>query len=489
MRSTFVRQMALTVALILLTVAFLGSAFQMTITSYLESEKTGTLADNAHSIAALSRAYGSAEALESSWDFAMTMHLASRVSGADAVVCDLQGRVLVCTCDRFSCEHIGRYLEAGPVRTALINGELSAKGDLGLYQEERFYHALRLSAADERVFGVIVVSSPTADVSSRVARMLRIFLFTALVAMVIAVVATWFVSRHMARPVRELTDVVRRFGHGELSARAKCRRSDSAEVEALAAAFNNMADTLEQTDRRRQEFVANVSHELKTPMTTIGGYMEGMLDGTIPQEQHPKYMRMVSDEVRRLSRMVRSMLDLSRMQADGLDESKKTRFDLGEAVTQVLLSFEQKIEQRRLEVDLHLPEKPLYTVAVQDAVTQVVYNLVDNAVKFCSDCGYLRVHVRQEGAKALVTVENTGACIPPEELPLIFDRFHKLDRSRSKDRDGVGLGLYIVKTIVGAHGEDIWVESRDGRTAFTFTMPAVKSTNSERGSAHGTEKA
>ena len=274
--------------------------------------------------------------------------------------------------------------------------------------------------------------------------------------------------------MRQLAQTVRRFGHGDLSVRAQQDDSLSLEMTDLTASFNNMADALQQSEQRRQEFIANVSHELKTPMTVIAGYMDGMLDGTIPPEQHRHYMQIVSEEVRRLSRLVRSMLQISRMQTEGLDESQKTRFDLSGAVTQVLFSFEQKIDQRHLEVDVQLPEKPLYTVAQQDAVTQVIYNLLDNAVKFCNDCGYLTVLVRQEGDKALVSIRNTGPTIPPEELPRIFDRFHKLDKSRSLDRTGVGLGLYIVKTIIGAHGEDIWVESRDGATTFTFTLPAVK---------------
>ena len=473
MKSAFVRQMGLTVALILLTVVFLGSAFHFTITPYLETEKSKTLAGNAHSIAALTRAYGTAADLEHSWDFAMSMNLASRVSNADAVVCDTHGRVLVCACETLFCEHLGKTVDPALVEQTLTEGEVSTRGTLPLYPEERYIHSVRLSTMEETVLGAVIVSTPVAEVTEYVSQMFRIFLLTALVVLAIAVLVTFLVSRQMAKPMGELAETVRRFGHGELTARATVEGS-STEMDALASAFNSMADSLEQTERRRQEFVANVSHELKTPMTTIGGYVDGMLDGTIPQTEHLRYMRLVSDEVRRLSRMVRSMLDLSRMQSNGLDESQKCRFDLGETVTQVLLSFEQKIDRRRLEVDLRLPEKPLYTVAQRDGVTQVVYNLVDNAVKFCNDCGYLRVWVRQDGGKAFVTVENTGAVIPPAELPLIFDRFHKLDKSRSRDRDGVGLGLYIVKTIIGAHGEDIWVESRDGKTAFTFTMPAVK---------------
>ena len=167
------------------------------------------------------------------------------------------------------------------------------------------------------------------------------------------------------------------------------------------------------------------------------------------------------------------MLDLSRLQAQGIDESRKTRFDLGDVMSDVLITFEQKINARGLQVSVDLPEKPVWTKADRDAITQVVYNLLDNAIKFCPVGGNLGLILEQDGQKARLRIRNTGQTIPPEELPLIFDRFHKTDKSRSTDRDGVGLGLYIVKTIVLAHGEDIYVTSRDGKTEFTFTLPLV----------------
>jgi signal transduction histidine kinase len=235
-----------------------------------------------------------------------------------------------------------------------------------------------------------------------------------------------------------------------------------------------MADVLERGERQRQDFVANVSHELKTPMTTIAGYLDGMLDGTIPAQDQKACMEIVSCEVKRMSRLVRSMLEISRMQSQGVEESQLSRFDLGDLTAQALLTFESKIRTKKLHVTADLPEKPFYTVAHKDGITQVLHNLMDNAIKFSNDGGDLTVSLQKEGAKLHLSVKNTGEGIPKEELPLIFDRFHKLDKSRSADPNGVGLGLYIVKTIVGAHGENIWVESHGGETVFTFSLPYVK---------------
>ena len=209
-------------------------------------------------------------------------------------------------------------------------------------------------------------------------------------------------------------------------------------------------------------------------MTTIGGYVDGILDGTIPEDRQRHYLQLVSDETKRLSRLVRSMLDISRLQdQQGIPEEKKSRFDVEECAGQVLITFEQKIVGKALDVQVDMPEHPVYTFANQDYITQVIYNLLDNAVKFCPQSGTLGLTIREGGSKVYISVSNDGQTIPPEELPLVFDRFHKLDKSRSANRDGWGLGLYIVKTIVCSHGENISVSSKNGKTEFTFTLPLV----------------
>ena len=202
--------------------------------------------------------------------------------------------------------------------------------------------------------------------------------------------------------------------------------------------------------------------------------MYGILDGTIPPEKGRQYLTMVSDETKRLSRLVRSMLDISRLQDQGgITEEQKTRFDVTECAGQVLISFEQKINGKKLDVQVDFPEHPVFTFANQDSITQVIYNLVDNAVKFCPEGGILSLELREGKGKIYLSVSNSGEVIPPEELPLVFDRFHKTDKSRSRNRDSWGLGLYIVRTIIDSHGENISVTSREDKTSFTFTLPLV----------------
>ena len=317
----------------------------------------------------------------------------------------------------------------------------------------------------------VAASAAAVQFNDQMGDALRINLVAVLVVMLLSLPLVWIIVQRQTKPIKDMTAAARKLAHGQMDARVPTGGANSLEMDELAVAFNNMAQALQTSELKRQEFVANVSHELKTPMTTISGYMDGMLDGTIPEQDRPRYMAVISEEVKRLSRLVRSMLEISRLQDKGIPPERKKSFDICETVGQVLISFEQKINRKGLDVQVDLPEQGAKVYADPDAITQVVYNLTDNAVKFCPEGGVLSFALRQtKQNKYLVSVKNTGPTIPPEELPLVFDRFHKTDKSRSVDRDGVGLGLYIVKTIIGSHEEDIYVTSRDGVTEFSFTL-------------------
>ena len=295
-----------------------------------------------------------------------------------------------------------------------------------------------------------------------------IFFFIAVVVLCIAFISSSIFSLQQVKPLREMADAVRKFGMGEYDTRVEdYGRKD--EIGDLATAFNAMADSLACSEKRRQEFVANISHELKTPMTTISGFTNGILDGTIPPEKVNDSLQVISSETARLSRLVRKMLDVSALQARESVESQ-VEFDVSETMVQVMISLEGKIKGRQLDMDVQIPDNPVRVWGDPDGITQVCYNLLDNAAKFATPGTAIAVTITTKGTKAYISVKNRGETIPPEELSMIFDRFHKSDRSRSIDKEGVGLGLYIVKTILNNHKENITVTSRDGVTEFIFTL-------------------
>jgi len=234
-----------------------------------------------------------------------------------------------------------------------------------------------------------------------------------------------------------------------------------------------MGYELKINEDSRKSFVANVSHELKTPMTSIGGFIDGMMDGTIPAGQEKKYLGIVSNEVKRLSRMVVSMLNLSKIEA-GEIELSPIIYDVTAQVFETLLSFEKTINEKHIDIEGFEEMGSVLMRADKDLVQQVIYNLLDNAVKFTPENGTISVFAENDGETTTVTVRNSGQGISEEEISRIFERFYKVDKSRSYDTKGVGLGLYIVKTIINMHDGEITASSKQGEyTEFSFEIPYI----------------
>ena len=465
----------LTVTLILLvSLLSVGLLLRSLIQDYLTDHTFDQLEHDAHVVADLAAAYYT-EGNLTTMDYLINLDVASQVSQSDAVICNTRGKILLCSDSPFGCKHQGLSVGTDYLQKVIRSDNVRDTGVIkGLYDHSRYICSVPIRSGSGAVVGIVILSQPEDSNDALLGRLTEIYVFLSVLAVVLAALFMGLYVKRQNAPLREMAKTARDFGHGDLDARVELRSNYSAEVEELALAFNNMASSLQKSEYQRQEFVANVSHELKTPMTTIGGYIDGILDGTIPPERSRQYMRVVSDETKRLSRLVRSMLDISQLQQEqGIPEEKKLRFDLEECAGQVLITFEQKIISKGLEVEVDMPEHPVYTLANQDYITQVIYNLVDNAVKFCPQGGTLGLRIREGGDKAYISIYNDGQTIPAEELPLVFDRFHKIDKSRSQHREGWGLGLYIVKTIVCSHGENIRVTSENGETAFTFTLPFV----------------
>ena len=470
MGSTRSRTYLAAIVIFLVALLLLGWVLQLFTEDYLAKQAFSRLENHAQLLSDLTKAYLSQGSLYS-MQYLFNLEVACQAGEIDALICDPNGKILLCSNAPLGCEHQGITLKGELITKAMSRGSSQDTGMLkDLYPETRYVLAQNVRSGDAAI-AIVLVSMPTAQTTAMIDRISDTFLLAALAVSLLTVVALAHISGYLSNPLQEMAKTASAFGHGDLDARVRLDKRQPKEVEELALAFNNMASSLQKSEYQRQEFVVNVSHELKTPMTTIGGYVDGILDGTIPPEKCGHYMRIVSDETKRLSRLVRSMLDISQLQSDGIPEEKKLRFDLEEAVGQVLITFEQKINAKDLQVEVDMPEHPVFTMANQDYITQVIYNLLDNAVKFCPAGGTLGVRIREGGGKAYISISNDGQTIPPEELPLVFDRFHKLDKSRSQNRDGWGLGLYIVKTLVCSHGEDISVSSTDEKTEFTFTLP------------------
>ncbi|MCI8806913.1 MAG: HAMP domain-containing histidine kinase [Oscillospiraceae bacterium] len=471
MKTMYGRQFATMVGMVLLSFLMLGASFATLSYQYTIREKKDTLERNAKYIAQFTSDSVNTGGSEVWRTPAFQKYLSSvaKVSDSHVMVATPEGVIVYATSGDADLSGF-QYAELSPATVNDIVKGARVGMDLldGLYQEPRYLVGLPITNAGGYLQGLVLVSASASNISGVWRDLFGILLVTTLAVVLIAAVISSVTSMRMAQPIKEIAAAARQFGLGQFDVRvdAGCRQD---EVGELAEAFNAMADSLSKSEQRRSEFIANVSHELKTPMTTIAGFADGILDGTIPPDQERHYLQIISSETRRLSRLVRSMLDLSRLQSD--ERAAQQQFDLCETLVRALVSLERKVNAKDLEVDAQLPEdEPIPVWGDQDAITQVCYNLLDNAIKFSQEGGVLGLSVTVKGPKATVTISNQGETIPPEEQQLIFDRFHKTDHSRSADRDGVGLGLYIVKTILNSHKENISCVSEDGVTKFIFTM-------------------
>lgn len=319
-----------------------------------------------------------------------------------------------------------------------------------------------------KVCGYLVASCEAGRMDSLLNVIIKTVVMSTLWVLLAAMVGVYYVTEQVIGPIRSIRRAAKCFSQGQFDVRVPVRGQD--EVAELSQAFNNMASSLEDLENLRSTFLANVSHDLRTPMTTISGFVDGILDGTIPPERQNHYLETISVEVKRLSRLVSSLLDLSRIQA-GDRKFVFVPFDICEMGRQILISFEQKLEEKHLDVSFETTEDRMMAFADHDAIYQVFYNLCHNAVKFSREGGAYRISIKDENRKIRVTVYNEGDGIPKEDLPYVFDRFFKSDKSRGQDKTGAGLGLFIAKTIMNSHGEEIRVDSEYGSYCeFSFTL-------------------
>ena len=468
------RQLYVTAGTVMLTLLLLGASFFALSYNYARNQRSDEIIAQAKVMSQLSVSYLETgryltmEELRSDPGFQQLASFAAMVSDVDFMICDEEGHVLLSTDETLD----GRVLTmpADMTRSIMEEGSSSRRDDLdGLYQSKRFVVGVpAVNSETLAVVGEVFAVATMMSLDTMWRGFVGLFFMTSFVSLMIAFMSASIAAMRQVKPIREMAQATRLYAEGDFDVRMRdYGRND--EVGELAASFNNMAESLQQTERQRREFIANISHELKTPMTTIAGYTDGILDGTIPPENERRYLQIISNESRRLSRMVRRMLDVSQLQA--IDPLRGgNHFDICESMRRVLISMEQKINDRHLDVDADIPEEPILVLGDNDMITQVIYNLLENATKFAREGTALYLGITAIDGKARVTVRNLGDTIPADELPLLFERFHKSDKSRSEDKDGVGLGLYIVKTILEQHKEKINVTSEDGVTTFTFSL-------------------
>lgn len=473
-KSIFSKYFGVCAGLILVSFIVLGGVFLVFASRYFQNDKYKLLNKNAQRASELLQTYYEDGELGET-DIKIMQGVFGAMSesvNAQIFVTDVNGKVTYCT-EMSPCSHTGVNISESVMKNLRNNREYSEMGKLGgVYSDMYYTVATPIEDIKGNVWGyVFVTSHASAELNSFLTEILKMFLISAVAVLAITFVAVYFVSMQMVKPLRDMARAAKKIGMGEFDTRLSVSSYD--EMGQLAMALNSMAESLSTIEVARRSFTANISHELKTPMTTISGFIDGILDGTIPYEKQEYYLNIVSSEVKRMSRLVKTMLNLSRIEA-GEMKINKSRVNIVDIACQAVFSFEQKIEAKNVDIR-GLDHEKIMADADKDLIQQVIYNLTENAVKFVEEKGYIEYNFKNDGQNVTISIKNSGKGLSKEEIPKIFDRFYKSDRSRGLDKNGVGLGLYIVRSIVGLHDGNIMVKSNQGEfVEFIVTLPVSK---------------
>lgn len=471
-KSIFTKYFTVCATMIIISITILGAIFLMFVSRYFKEDKYELLKANAQRAAAITQENFVVKGLIEANGTSDLLRAMALTIDATFFITNTGGETVLCTQDA-PCAHTGHRVPASIMTSVHADGEYAEMGKLGgIYETPTYTVGVPLINKDGEKIGYMFTSMHASrQLQDFLGEILKMFLISAVVVLAFTFIITYFVSLQMVKPLRQMALAAQRFGNGEFSTRLTVTSDD--ETGHLATALNNMAQSLSTVETMRRSFVANISHELKTPMTSIAGFIDGILDGTIPPEKEKYYLSIVSDEVKRLARLVKTMLNLSKIEA-GEMQITLTKINIVDIICQTVFSFEQQIDRKKITIK-GLDNPAVIVDADSDLIHQVVYNLTENAVKFVDEGGYIEFSFKTEGLKTYISIKNSGEGLSKEEIPKIFERFYKTDKSRGLDKNGVGLGLYIVRSIVGLHGGDVNVASVEGEySEFTFSIAVSK---------------
>lgn len=465
-KSVFKKYFYICASIIIISFTFLGAVLLFFASSYFKQDKKEFLLYSANEIAQQTLSiYNKNGEL----DVEELLHIYAvydRVMNAQILLVDSNGRGVTCT-KTFNSQS-GSFTVPGSIMDELHIDDFYEMGKLDGLHSETHYTAIVPVLIQGQPEYYVLVSMPATELVEFLKEIFRMFILACLIAIIGVFIMVYFAMLGLVRPLREMSAAARQYAKEDFSKRIP--PYNEFEFSELSTALNEMATNLASSEQMRRSFIGNVSHELRTPMTSIAGFIDGILDGTIPKSEQSKYLMIVSSEVKRLSRLVRSMLNLSRIDAGEMKLSK-SNFDVVEVVLSTIFAFEQQLNEK--SVDIRGLDSDKVTIhGDSDLIHQVIYNLIENAVKFVDEGGYIEFSFGEDEDNVYISIKNSGTGIEREDIPRIFDRFYKTDKSRSQDKSGVGLGLFLVRSIIKLHGGDIIVESVVGEFCeFTISIP------------------
>lgn len=473
MRNKLFNKLFLTTAIALVvSVLLILVLLSVSVNSYFINDKKQLLTDNCKTVAGVLTSRTDSNINFQAGLDAMISVVSNAVLG-ETYVCDADGNIFSCSCNEWrqekNCIH-SKGVIPEKVLTSAEKGSFFEVGRLqGRFLKTYYTAVAPFYSGDGSVAGFVLISSPAHILQSMWSELTNIFILCTALPLTVLFVFLYIATKKITRPVNMMSKAAVKMSKGDFSERIPVNGDD--EIAELSKAFNAMSNSLTQLESMRRSFIANVSHELRTPMTTIGGFIDGILDGTIPPDKEEQYLTIVSTEIKRLSRIVQSMLSLARLES-GEQKVNPVKFQLTDLTVEVMLSQEQRIVAKNINVKGLDRGTDVTVTADRDLIYQAVYNIVDNAIKFTPEGKNIEITVSSDNDIAKIAIKNDGKGIPQNEMQQIFERFYKSDKSRSINKEGTGLGLYITKTIVDIHKGNITVSSvPESYTEFVITLP------------------
>jgi len=477
-RSLFGKLFTFTTFIICIGIALLVLLFSIVSAQAWNNERLNVLQNN---VDAICKSYKS---LSSNNDLEQLEYISNSLSeayGTTIFFVNNEGETYLCThiSNHENCVHMQNKVSDKILKQIKSKSFRETGNFEGLYIKS--YHTVGAQLIDfsGNVNGAVFISISVDSVSDYTTQIITASILVAVFILLALTIFIYIFSKGMLTPIHQMTDAAKAISKGDFSRRITVGHNKD-EIQELSDSFNAMAASFESLEKMSSSFVSNVSHELKTPMTTIGAFVDGILNGTIPKDKTNHYLSIVSDEIKRLSSVVNSMLALSKLES-GQTELSCVKTDIVDIIFKVIISFENKLNNKEIQI-IGLEEVGrIFIECDSELIYQVVFNLFDNAVKYTPKGGYISIFINEYNSRVELYIKNSGDGIEEEDLKYIFDRFYKIDKSRTVDKTGFGLGLHIVKSIISYHNGDIQVKSIPGQyTQFCVTLPvkhAVGDTN------------
>jgi signal transduction histidine kinase len=319
-----------------------------------------------------------------------------------------------------------------------------------------------------QVENAIIMHSPLYEITNTIQEVHKIIWATMGISFIISAIVIYFLSKKLSQPLQSMDQAAKKLALGDFSQRVDVYTED--EIGRVTHTFNNMAEQLEKMEENRRNFISAVAHELRSPLTLMKGFVQGIVDGTVEADDQPKYLQIILKETTRLGKLISNLLDVQRMESNAYPIHPE-HFDINELIRRTLLKYEEEIERRKIEMNLDFRQDTLIVLADRDGIEQVLSNLIENAMKFVDEGGSIGIRVQEKSDKAWIDIKDNGIGISKEEQQVIWNKFYKVDKARNRNKEGTGLGLHIAKQIIERHGEQIQVESELGKgTIFRFSL-------------------